>query len=68
MEHTSHEYFRGCLQKRNRRMVELATHMIAVYDGLPGGTQSTIEYARKKGLDITIIEPKKEGMNNGTVH
>lgn len=57
VEYVSHEYTRGCLQKRNRFMVDAATHLIAVYDGQPGGTQSTIEYARKKGLTITIIEP-----------
>lgn len=57
VEYVSHEYTRGCLQKRNRFIVDAATHLIAVYDGQPGGTQSTIEYARKKGLTITIIEP-----------
>lgn len=38
-------------------MVDHATHLLAVYDGQPGGTASTIRYARKKGLEITIIEP-----------
>lgn len=38
-------------------MVDHATHLIAVYDGQPGGTKSTLDYARRKGLEITIIEP-----------
>lgn len=57
VEYISHDYYNGCLQKRNRYMVDHATHLLAVYDGQSGGTVSTIRYARKKGLEITIIEP-----------
>lgn len=57
IEYISHDYQPGCLQKRNRWMVEHATHLIAVYDGQPGGTHYTVNYARRRGLDITIIEP-----------
>lgn len=53
----SHEYTHACLHDRNRFMADNSTHMIAVYNGASGGTRSTIEYARKKGLDITIINP-----------
>ena len=54
----SEEYNLSCLHQRNRRLVDEADHLIAVYDGKqPGGTRETIVYARKKGLDITIIEP-----------
>lgn len=38
-------------------MVEHATHLLAVYDGKPGGTQYTVNYARERGLNMTIIEP-----------
>ena len=58
VEYISHDYYNGCLQKRNRYMIDNATHLIAVYDGVQsGGTKQTIDYARKKGLSITIIEP-----------
>ena len=58
VEYISHDYYNGCLQKRNRYMVEQATHLIAVYDEKQGGgTGYTVNYARKKGLNITIIEP-----------
>ena len=57
VERLSQDYYNGCLQKRNRWMVDHATHLIAVYDGQPGGTKSTLDYARRKGLEITIIEP-----------
>lgn len=57
VEYISYNYYNGCLQKRNRWMVDQSTHLIAVYNGQPGGTKSTLEYARRKGLDITVIEP-----------
>ena len=58
VEYISHGYYDGCLLKRNRSMVDAATHLIAVYDeNQPGGTKYTIDYARRKGLEITIIEP-----------
>ena len=58
VEHISHDYYNGCLQKRNRYMVDNATHLIAVYDeNQGGGTKYTVDYARKKGLNIIIIEP-----------
>ena len=55
--HVGREYTPGCLLKRNQYMVDNATHLIAVYDGQPGGTKHTIDYAQMKGLDITTIEP-----------
>lgn len=57
VEQISTAYTRGCLLKRNRWMVDHATHLIAVYDGLSGGTQYTVNYARQRRLHITIIEP-----------
>ncbi len=54
----SEEYTLACMHVRNRRLVDEADHLIAVYDGKQqGGTRETIVYARRKGLDITIIEP-----------
>lgn len=58
VEYVSHDYFNGCLQKRNRYMIDAASHLIAVYDGVQkGGTKYTIDYARKKGLEIIEIQP-----------
>ena len=54
----SEEYTLACMHVHNRRLVDEADHLIAVYDGKQqGGTRETIVYARRKGLDITIIEP-----------
>ena len=54
-----HETYYGseCFLERNRFMVDNSSLMIALYNGVPGGTKSTIEYARKKGLEIVIIKP-----------
>lgn len=52
-------YVKGCMQKRNRYMVDATAHMIAVFNGSPGGTQSTIEFAKRKGLDIILLDPDR---------
>ena len=49
------EYTPDCMQRRNRYMVDHASLLIAVNDGLPGGTQNTILYALKRGLSIVDI-------------
>lgn len=51
------KYDPGCMQRRNRYMVDHAGLLIAVHDGQPGGTRSTIEYAMRRGLDIVDIPP-----------
>ncbi len=46
------QYDRGCMQRRNRYMVDRSARLIAVYDGLLGGTTYTIHYAMQRGLDV----------------
>lgn len=53
----SREYSSYCMQKRNKYMVDNSSVLLAVYDGTPGGTKSTIDYAAKKGLEIIRIAP-----------
>ncbi len=48
-------YTSDCMQRRNRYMVDHASLLIALHDGLPGGTRYTIEYALRRGLDIVDI-------------
>ncbi len=43
--------------ERNRYMVNRSSLLIALFDGLPGGTKKTIEYANQQGLEIRIIKP-----------
>ena len=54
------EYTPDCMQRRNRYMVDHAALLIAVHDGVPGGTRRTIEYGMRRGLDIVDIPPISE--------
>lgn len=49
------QYRPGCMQRRNRYMVDHSSLLLAVHDGQPGGTQKTIEYALRRGLDIVDL-------------
>ena len=54
---TGHEYTKACMFRRNRYMVENADLLLAAYDGQPGGTAMTCEYAREVGVPIRLIMP-----------
>ena len=57
-------YQRGCYHIRNRYMVEHCDALIAIYNGEPkGGTSYTVNYARKLGKEIVIIDPNSLTMN-----
>ncbi len=45
-------YDKGCFQRRNIWMVNHSARVIAAYNGEPGGTRNTIQYAGKHGIDI----------------
>lgn len=47
-------------QQRNEWMVDHSSRLIAIYNGSPGGTRNTIEYAKRKKLDIAIYDPGDE--------
>lgn len=52
----SDHYFKGCMQKRNRYMVDKSDVIIAVWNGKhKGGTWDTIKYAREQGKEIRYI-------------
>lgn len=51
------KYTSGCMHKRNKYMVDNADCLIAVSSGAEGGTQYTLRYAQKKGLDIIMFHP-----------
>lgn len=53
----SNEYFQGCFTKRNHFMVDKADLVIACFNGMNGGTKSTVEYAIKKSKNILILHP-----------
>lgn len=44
-------YSKACFQIRNEWMVDRAARVIAVYNGEPGGTRNTIEYAERNKVE-----------------
>ena len=48
---------RTCMQERNRYMVDKSSVLVAVYDGKSGGTSFTVSYAKKRDLEIIMLEP-----------
>ena len=52
-------YYNGCMQVRNKYMVDTSRVLLAVYDGQKGGTHNTVEYAKSKDKKIVVIQPKQ---------
>ncbi len=51
-------YFNGCMHVRNRYMADRSDILLAVYNNAPtGGTASTVQYAKKKGLTVIELRP-----------
>ncbi|MBQ8424576.1 MAG: DUF1273 family protein [Clostridia bacterium] len=46
-----------CMLERNYFMVDNCSRLIALFDGKPGGTKKTVDYAKSKGVKVEIIEP-----------
>lgn len=53
-------YTRDCMLRRNRYMVDRSAAVLAVYDGMGGGTMYTLRYAAKYGLETVIIPVEVE--------
>ena len=51
----STQYTSTCMQRRDRYMVDHASLLIAAFDGSPGGTRYTVEYALKRGVDLVDL-------------
>ena len=52
-------YSPGCMSRRNRYMVDHSAMVIAVYDGTPGGTRQTLEYAIRQSVPFVDIRPEE---------
>lgn len=48
-------YVPGCMQQRNRYMVDHCGLLLAVHDGVSGGTQSTLAYAFSRRVNVAIL-------------
>ena len=51
------QYTKGCMLRRNRYMVDHSALLIAVYDGVSGGTRHTLEYAIRQKVPFLDIPP-----------
>lgn len=52
-----HRYTPGCMQRRDRYMVDRSSLVIAAYDGMSlGGTMYTLTYAMRQGLESVILD------------
>ena len=58
---TQQNYDRFCMFRRDRYMVDRAAAILAVFDGTPGGTQYTLNYAMEKKLEIILLDPLDPG-------
>lgn len=58
VDYVSRKYYDGCMLDRNRRLVDAADLLLAVYNGeRRGGTAATVRYARKLGRRVIIVDP-----------
>lgn len=55
----SPSYSPACFQIRNEYMVNHSNLLIAVYNGEAGGTRNTLNYAKKKDIEIIVIDKCK---------
>ena len=51
----SEHYFKGCMQKRNRFLVDNSILCIYWLTNETGGTKYTVKYAQSKGLKLENI-------------
>ena len=51
-------YRPGIYYERNRVLVDHASELISYWDGCRGGTEYTVNYARRRGLTICNLCPK----------
>lgn len=56
----SRSYTKTCMFRRNRYLVDNADLLFACYDGKPGGTAMTVEYAHRIGIPVEFIRPEKD--------
>ena len=48
----SPKYSMASFQKRDEWLVDQSSRVIAVYDGVPGGTKNTIDYATRSRVEV----------------
>lgn len=54
--YVSEDYFDGCMQKRNRFLVDSASLLIAYLEQNRGGTKYTVNYAERSGISVLLLD------------
>ena len=57
--YVSEDYHKGCLQERNRFMIENSSRLIAAVDSYRSGTGQTIRLAESAGIEVRVINISK---------
>ena len=57
--YVSDKYFTGCMDVRNRYMVDNSSAVLAVVSDYKSGTGKTIAYARRQGVRCDVIDLNK---------
>ncbi len=66
--YVNREYKDNCMLERNRYMVDHSSCLLAVYNGKArSGTGSTVNYARRMGREIIIIDPLTRTVNSSSL-
>ena len=66
--YVSRNYHKNCMLERNRFMVEHASTLLAVYNGVRrSGTGATVNYAQKMGREIIVIDPITRLITHGEI-
>lgn len=52
-------YYNGCMNDRNKYMINNSSICIACYNGKSSGTENTVKYAKEKNNKLIIINPEK---------
>ena len=64
--YVSRNYHKNCMLDRNHFLVDHASMLLAVYNGVRrSGTGATVNYARKMGREIIVIDPITRLISNG---
>ena len=48
-------YGRAAPIRRNEEMVDMADAVLVIWNGKSNGTKHTVEYAKRRGKDLTVI-------------
>lgn len=55
VRYINENYFPACFQVRNEWLVDHSSRVIAVFNGKKGGTKNTVDYAKRRGVEVCNV-------------